>query len=102
METKQCSECLKDFEPKRPTKKYCSDACKQAAYLKRQQGTKAPAAQSPLAELPIVNPTLKDYLLQDISAKLSQLMSLEGPHKTTLELAGGGKQHIIILCASTA
>lgn len=97
METKQCLECQRYFEAKRPTKKYCSDACKQAAYIKRQEKPDVSSANPQSNNTPMANPSLKEYLLQDISAKLAQLISLDDQNKATLQLPGGAKHQVIIL-----
>jgi predicted nucleic acid-binding Zn ribbon protein len=34
---KRCGECSQEFVPKSPTDKYCSDACKHEAMLRRER-----------------------------------------------------------------
>jgi hypothetical protein len=44
-----CQNCEKVFIPARPSKRYCSDTCKQMAYYKRlqvKQSSEAPALES--------------------------------------------------------
>lgn len=61
---KECEYCKKEFKPERATRKYCSDTCKQYAYLKRHgmnQSTPALQGMSKQQEVIVIDrPTAND------------------------------------------
>jgi hypothetical protein len=44
LRARRCLRCAASFEYKRCSKKYCSDSCKQFAYLERKKVNEAPLA----------------------------------------------------------
>jgi hypothetical protein len=90
-----CLHCGKPIQAKRLTKKYCDDNCKQSAYFKRlstqnennntdvsvtlNDVSKRQELPSDVAMIscPESSPTLQDIIIQDISAKISQLLALQ-------------------------
>lgn len=75
---KKCEYCKNDFVSKRMTRKYCSDNCKQMAYLKRNA--------IPQNELVIEHPTsviklmdkksIQEEILNEIAVKVLQLIDM--------------------------
>ena len=66
-----CLYCGAAFTAKRPSKKYCNDNCKQAAYFHRTK------PEGTIQVRQAGTPTLENILLADIRAKIGQLMSLK-------------------------
>lgn len=84
---KTCLHCGTPFEGERLTKKYCNDNCKQAAYFQRCKATESKSTDVTLTVTDVtkhldnnhqrVSPTIQDIILEDISNKVAQLLSLQ-------------------------
>jgi|GEM_PF-3239907 hypothetical protein len=63
MKVNNCQQCGQEFEATRSDRKYCSDSCKQQAYISRQSNDSINGMEESTPKVnPAVFPFLKDYL----------------------------------------